>query len=108
MLVTAAGCSVTYDATTLGVPATLSTQAGQHPAGARFEVTTHAVFGLWGLFKLKRPSIQKVLATELAGGKSISDIRIRARTRWTDLLVTVLTAGLVVPRSVTVEGVVAE
>ncbi len=100
-------CSTTIDATTLGVPATLSTAAGQHPAGEAFKVNSHAVFGLWGLATLKKPAVDKILASQLAGGKSISDIRVRIHSRWSDVLLTVLTGGLLVPRSVTVEGVVA-
>ncbi|MEO8202183.1 MAG: hypothetical protein ABI679_16750, partial [Gemmatimonadota bacterium] len=39
-------CSTTIDATTLGVPATLASAAGQPPAGAAFKVNTHSVHAL--------------------------------------------------------------
>lgn len=100
------GCAQTFDATTLGVPATLATRAGRSPAGARFSVTSHAVYGLWGAFQLKQPSLRKALASQLASGSGIADVRIRVRSRWSDVLVTALTLGLVVPRSVTYQGVV--
>ena len=48
-----AGCAETFDATTLGVPVTLASPAGQPPQGDRFRVTSHAVYGFWGLAKIK-------------------------------------------------------
>ncbi len=101
-----AGCALTVDARSLGVPATLSSEAGQPPQGAAFQVNTHAVFGLWGAIAIKKPSVRKQLASQLVGGKEIRDVRVRVRSRWTDLLVTGLTLGLVAPRTVTVEGIV--
>jgi len=102
------GCAETYDATRLGVPATLASPAGQPPQGDRFRVTGHSVYGFWGLFRIKEPSVQKALAAQLGGGKGIADVRIRARSRWSDVLITGLTLGLLVPRSVTYEGVVTK
>ena len=100
------GCAQTFDATTLGVPVTLATAAGEPPAGTPFRVTSHAVYGFWGLAKIKDPSLRKALAAQLAGGSGIANLRIRVRSRWSDVLVTALTAGLLVPRAVTYEGVV--
>jgi hypothetical protein len=97
---------MTFDAAILGVPVTLASPAGQPPVGSHFRVTSHAVYGLWGLAKLKEPSLRKALAAQLAGGSGVADLRIKVRSRWSDVLVTALTAGLIVPRSVTFEGVV--
>jgi hypothetical protein len=102
------GCAQTFDATTLGVPATLASPAGQPPAGDRFRVSSKAVFGLWGLVRFKEPSLRKALAAQLGGGAGIADVKIKVRSRWSDLLFTLLTAGLIVPRSVTFEGVVTK
>ncbi len=102
------GCAQTFDATTLGVPATLASAAGTPPAGERFVVTSKAVFGLWGIARLKEPSIRKALAAQLVGGSGVANVKIRIRSRWSDLLLTVLTAGLIVPRTVTFEGVVTK
>jgi hypothetical protein len=101
-----AGCAQTFDTTTLGVPVTMASPAGQPPAGNRFRVTSHAVYAFWGLARLKDPSLRKALAAQLAGGSGIADLKIRVRSRWTDVLVTALTAGLIAPRAVTYEGVV--
>jgi hypothetical protein len=103
-----AGCAETFDATTLGVPATLSAPAGQPSQGERFAVTSHAVYGFWGILRYKQPSLRKALAAQLAGGGAISNVRIKVRSRWSDVLITGLTLGLVVPRSVTFEGVVTK
>ena len=99
-------CATTIDASTLGVPATLSSAAGQRPAGEAFRVNTHSVHGAWGLATLKKPAVDKILASQLVGKTSLADVRIRIRSRWSDILITALTAGLIVPRTVTVEGVV--
>jgi hypothetical protein len=100
------GCATTFDARTLGVPVTLASPAGQPPAGSRFSVTSHAVYALWGLAKLKEPSLRKALAAQIAGGTGVADLKIKVRSRWSDVLITALTAGLIVPRAVTFEGVV--
>jgi hypothetical protein len=100
------GCAMTFDATTLGVPVTLASPAGQPPEGSRFSVTSRAVYALWGLAKLKEPSLRKALAAQLAGGTGVADLKIKVRSRWSDVLITALTAGLIVPRVVTFEGVV--
>lgn len=105
---TLGGCAQTFDATTLGVPATLASPAGQPAAGDRFQVSSKAVFGLWGLARLKEPSLRKALAAQLGGGAGVADVKIRVRSRWSDVLFTVLTAGLIVPRSVTFEGTVTK
>jgi hypothetical protein len=38
----------------------------------------------------------------------VADLRIRVRSRWSDVLLTGLTLGLIVPRTVTFEGVVTK
>lgn len=106
LLASLGSCAQTFDATTLGVPVTLAAPVGQPVEGSRFRVSSHAVYALWGLAKLKEPSLRKALAAQLAGGSGIADLKIKLRSRWTDILVTVLTAGLIVPRAVTYEGVV--
>lgn len=108
LVVSLAACAQTFDATTLGVPATLATAAGQPPAGERFVVSNKAVFALWGIARLRQPSLRKALSAQLGGGSGVADVRIRVRSRWSDILVTLLTAGLIVPRTVTFEGVVTK
>jgi hypothetical protein len=108
LLFSVAGCAETFDATALGVPATLATAADQPAVGARFKVTQRSVYALWGVVTIKSPSLRKALAAQLAGGTGIAGLKIKARSRWSDVLITALTAGLIVPRSVTFEGVVTK
>jgi hypothetical protein len=103
-----AGCAETFDATSVGVPVTMSSSAGQPPQGERFSVTSHAVYGLWGMFRIKQPSLQRALSAQLGGGKAIADVKIHSRSRFFDVLITGLTLGIIAPRSVTYEGVVTK
>jgi hypothetical protein len=104
----ATGCSLTFDATRLGVPATMASAAAAPTEGVPFKVTGRAVFGFWGLTKFSQPSLQKALAAQLVGGKAVADLRILVRSRFSDLLITGLTLGLIAPRAVTFEGVVVQ
>lgn len=108
LLLVSGGCATTYDATRLGVPVTMAAPAGEIPAGAEFKVTKRSLHALFGLISISRPSLQDVLAAQLVGGQGIANMRIRARSRWSDVLITVLTLGLFTPRSVTFEGVVVD
>jgi hypothetical protein len=103
-----AGCAQTFDATTLGVPVSMAAPAGQMPEGTGFSITSRAVYGLWGLVGIRSPSLRKALASQLAGGGGIANLTIKVRSRWSDVLITALTAGLIVPRAITFEGVVTK
>jgi hypothetical protein len=102
-----AGCAMTFDATSLGVPAVMASPASQPVVGDTFTVTSRALYAFWGLYPLHRPSLENTLEGQLVGGRAVANLRIRVRRRWSDLLVTVLTAGLLNPVSVTFDGVVA-
>jgi hypothetical protein len=101
-----AGCAQTFDATTLGVPVTMASAPGDAASGTPFAVSTHTVHLLFGLVPLARPNLQRALARPLVGGQEITGLRIKTRSRWSDVLVTLLTGGLLVPRTVTYEGVI--
>jgi hypothetical protein len=100
------GCAQTFDAASLGVPVTMATAAGQPPEGIQFSVTSHAVYAFWGIARIKEPSLRKALAAQLGGGRGIANLKIKVRSRWNDVLITALTAGLLAPRAVTYEGVI--
>jgi hypothetical protein len=102
------GCAHSFDATALGLPVTMAAPAGQPPQGDRFRVGGKSVFGFWGLVRLREPSLRKALTAQIGGGAGVADLRIRVRSRWSDVLITGLTLGLIVPRSVTFEGVVTK
>jgi hypothetical protein len=100
------GCSLNFDATSLGVPVTMASPVAQPAAGDSFRVKSHALWAFWGMARLKRPALNKALATQLAGGKGIADLKIKTHSSFGDVLITLLTGGIMVPRSVIYEGVV--
>lgn len=106
LALTVSGCALTFDATDLGVPTSFAEPAQTPPQGEPFRVTKHPVFLLWGLVAASRPNAEDVLAGQAGAGARIANLKIKVRARWSDLLVTGLTAGLISPRSVTFEGVV--
>jgi hypothetical protein len=106
LALTLSGCAMTFDATDFGVPTSLAESAQTPPQGTAFKITKHPVYLLWGLATASRPNAEDVLAGQVGTGARIANLRIKVRARWSDLLVTVLTAGLASPRSVTFEGVV--
>jgi hypothetical protein len=106
LALTVSGCALTFDSTLLGVPTSFAEPAQTAPQGTPFKVTRRPVFLLWGAVPVARPNAEDVLAGQVGTGARIANLRIKVRSRWSDLLVTVLTFGAIVPRSVTFEGVV--
>jgi hypothetical protein len=106
MALTLSGCAMTFDATDFGVPTSFAESARTPPQGTAFSVTKHPVYLLWGLAAASRPNAEDILAGQVGTGARVANLRIKVRARWSDLLWTALTAGLVSPRSVTFEGVV--
>ena len=106
LALTLSGCAMTFDATDFGVPTSFAEPAQTPPQGTPFRITKHPVYLLWGLTAASRPNAEDVLAGQVGTGARVANLRIKVRARWSDLLVTVLTAGLASPRSVTFEGVV--
>jgi hypothetical protein len=106
VLLAGAACGQTFDATTLGVPVTMAAPAGQTVTGTKFRTTAHSVHVLFGILTISQPSLQKALARELVGGQEVTQVRIRTRSRFWDIVVTGITLGMIVPRSVTYEGVI--
>ena len=102
----AAGCVQTFDATTLGVPVTMASPLDQPPDGERFKVNTTSLHAFWGLIPLSQANLEKALTAQLVGGKAVQDVKITVRSRWFDILGTIITVGLLTPRTVTFEGVV--
>lgn len=99
-------CAQTFDATTLGVPATLASDASAPAQGVHFQVRATQLWFAWGLLPISEPTLKETLAAQLVGGRSIADVKIRTHQRWTNVLVSVLSAGLLVPRAVEFEGVI--
>jgi protein-S-isoprenylcysteine O-methyltransferase Ste14 len=106
LALTVSGCALTFDSTELGVPASLAEPGQTPPQGTPFAITRHPVYLLWGAVGVSPPSLEDLLAGQVGTAGRVANLRITVRSRWSDLLVTVLTAGTIVPRSVTFEGVV--
>jgi hypothetical protein len=107
LALSATGCALTFDSTSLGVPVSMASAASRPAAGDTFNVRSGAVYIFWGLLPIKTPSLENTLESQLAGGRAVRDLRIEVGRRVPDLLLTVLTLGLVAPVSVTFHGVVA-
>ncbi len=103
---TLTGCSQTFDATSLGVPATMASAAGEAAVGQPFRVSAHTVHAFWGLVPLGKARLDKALASQLVGGKEVAQLKIKTKSRWSDLLFTGLTLGIIAPKTVIYEGVV--
>lgn len=108
LALTVSGCALTFDSTELGVPTSLAEPAASPPPpqSTAFRVTRHPVFLFWGAIPVARPSAEDVLAGQVGTASRIANLRIKVRSRWSDLLVTVLSFGAIVPKSVTFEGVI--
>ncbi len=100
------GCAQTFDATSLGVPATMASAAGDAAVGQPFRVSAHTVHAFWGLVPLGKARLDKALASQLVGGKEVVQLKIKTKSRWSDLLFTGLTLGIIAPKTVIYEGVV--
>lgn len=103
-MLTLTGCAMTFDAGTLGANVTVASAPGGDACTTQFRRSQKAVYVLWGLIPASGPSLERTLAGQITGSQSVANLKIHQRSRFTDLLVTVLTVGLVAPRSVTFEG----
>jgi hypothetical protein len=101
-----AGCALTFDARSLGVPATMAGPPVAAAPADSFRVTQTAIHLFWGLYEARGASLQNALAGQLADGRGVANLRIRTHRRWSDVLGAALSLGLVMPTSVTFEGVV--
>ncbi len=106
LVAAASGCAMNFDARALGVTATMASPASQTLPGDTFAVTTRAIHILWGLYAVKNPELRSVLAGQVTGNQSVANLRIAVRKTLPDLIVTVLTVGIVSPTAITYQGVV--
>ncbi len=107
LALSATGCALTFDSTSLGVPVSMASAAAQPAVGDTFNVRSTAVFLFWGTLAAHEPSLENTLESQLGAGRAVRDLRITVTRRWSDLLFTVVTAGIVAPVSVRFEGIIA-
>ena len=100
------GCAMTFDATHLGVIATMAEPAQAPAPGQAFRITKHPLYLGWGLFQIGETNLDDLLAGQLGNGGSIAGLKIEVKSSPFSAIVTVLTVGLIAPRSITYEGVV--
>ena len=84
----------------------MAAAAGQAVPGDTFTITTRAVYVFWGLATAKRPDLRETLAGQLGSGGGVSNLAIHSRMRWSDVLLSAVTLGVVSSTSVTMSGVV--
>ena len=106
LAVVTGGCALTLDARSLGAGATVASPASAPAAGSEFHVSEKAVYVLWGAITASEPSLQHVLAGQLAGGAGVANLRVKVNSRFSDVLISLLTLGIIVPRTVTFDGVI--
>ena len=100
------GCAQTFDATTLGIDASMSAPVSVQVQGEEFKLSKKAVYLVAGLFSASKPSLDEFLASQVTGDARIANLKIEVRSKPFDVLITILTLGIVVPRTVTYEGVI--
>lgn len=105
-VIVASGCAMTFDARTLGVRTSVAAPPDSAPQGEQFRVSRKAVFLLWGIAPAAMPSLERTLAGQATSDAQIANLRVTTKSSFWDVFFTVLTVGVVVPRSVTFEGVV--
>jgi len=108
LVLSATGCAQVFDARSLGAKTTLSERSSEQPQGEPFKITKTAVYAFWGVASASQPSLDHLLAGQLTGNGQISNLRITVKSRFSDALITLLTGGVVVPRTITFEGVVTK
>lgn len=106
LLLASPACTQVFDATSLGVPVTMAAAPGDVPPGKPFKMTAHTVHGLFGLVTISQANLRKGLSTQLVGADQVANLKIRTKSRWLDIVLTGITLGLIVPRTVTYEGVI--
>ena len=106
VMLSLAACAQSFDSATLGVPVSMAAAPGEAVQGTPFTTSAHSVHALFGLVTLTQPSLQKALARQLLGGQQVAQLKIKTRSRWSDVLFTILTAGILVPKTVTYQGVI--
>jgi hypothetical protein len=85
------GCALTLDSSHLGVPVSMAGAAERPDSGTPFRVTKHAFYLLLGLVQVAQPNLEDVLAGQVGTGTRITNLRVKVRSRWSDVLVTGLT-----------------
>jgi hypothetical protein len=104
-LVLLGACAMSFNTRTLGVPVSMAEPLAAAVPGDSFAVSSKAIHVFWGLGAAKTPNLQQALAAQLGTATGVHNLSIRAHKNLSDVLITVLTVGIVSPTSVTFSGV---
>ena len=69
-----------------------------------FAVSNKAIWLFWGAIPLALPEFDGIIVPEMAGHAGVQNLKITTKSDFLDLIATVLTDGILVMRTVTVEG----
>ncbi len=99
-------CALNFDTRSLGVPVSMAEPLAQQVAGDTFRVTSKAVHVFWGLGLAHQPDLRQAIAGQLGTGGAVHNLAIHTHKNVFDILITVVSVGVVAPTSVTFSGVI--
>jgi len=102
LVIIVTGCATLPLESNLGMPISM-TDMKSAPAQT-FESQSKAIWLFWGLMELSLPTVDGVVGPVVAGHSGVQNLKITTETDVIDFIVTNLTSGIVVLRTVTIEG----
>jgi len=69
-----------------------------------FVSNNKALWLFWGAIPLSVPTVDGVLSTQIPGHAGVQNLKITTESGFIDLVVTILTDGILTMRSVTIQG----
>ena len=99
-------CALNFNTRSLGVPVSMAEPLAQQIAGDSFAVTSKAIHVFWGLALAHQPDLRQAVAGQLGTGGAVRNLAISTHKNFFDILVTVVSVGVVAPTSVTFSGVI--
>jgi hypothetical protein len=103
MMLTSAGCAVLRVEADTAKPVLLNNPE-RIPTRSHFHNDGVNVFFLWGLAGNDNRAINDTILRELGDARGIVNLRVVKYSSFLDMLVAGLTAGIIMPKSFTVEG----
>ena len=69
-----------------------------------FTSSARAVWLFWGLVPVSVPNIDEIIGTQVADRTGVQNLKITTKNSFLDLVINVLTDGIITTRSVKIEG----
>jgi len=102
IVVVFASCAVLPMRSKLNKPVSM-TQMKDGP-GEHFSEEKQAFWLFWGLAPLIIPEIDEVVASEVSGHAGVQNLKITTQYTAIDMIINILTSGILHPRTITIEG----